>query len=169
MPDSIPNSWEPDPRQVGKNWRDMFRDPQRDGQPPGHSAPLPAARDELPDEDGGALDLTEYKPWIIHRVRSRPALMLELRRYEPRSGLWSGWAMPYHSLHAIEYVGDRLLSLDWNARRFIIEGRGLDALARQIQQGIVETVLEYTPQVWAAQPVTPLVTTIREVKAPVAS
>lgn len=164
MPDSIPNSWEPDPRQVGKNWRDMFRDPQRDGQPPSQAAQPPTTRDELPDEDGGALDLTEYKPWIVQRVRSRPALMLELRRYEPRSGLWSGWAMPYHSLYAVEYVGDRLLSLDWNARRFVIEGKGLEALARHIQRGTVETVLEYAPHVWAAQPVGSMVVAIREVK-----
>ena len=164
MPDSIPNSWEPDPRQVGKNWRDLFRDPQRDGQPPGDSATPPTARDESPDEVGGAVDLMEYKPWIVQRVRSHPALMLELRRYEPRSGLWSGWIMPYHSMFGLDFTGDRLMSLDFGGtRQFVIEGRSLDVLARHIQSGIVTAIVEYQATVWPQRSSDGVVTAIRRV------
>ncbi|EQB16949.1 hypothetical protein [Sphingobium lactosutens] len=162
MSDRNPNGWEP--KNMG-NWQAMFEQPRRDGQPPGQSAPPPPAQDDAPGEDDRAPDFTDYRPWIVQRVRSRPALMLELRRYEPRSGLWQGWAMPYHGLYAVEYVGARMLSLDFGARQFVIEGRGLDALARHIQQGTVETVLEYAPQVWAAQPVGAMVAAIKEVRA----
>ncbi|MDO7837086.1 hypothetical protein Q4610_18745 [Sphingobium sp. HBC34] len=166
MPDSIPNSWEPDPRQVGKNWRDMFRDPQRDGQPPSQAAQPPTARDELPDEDGGALDLTEYKPWIVQRVRSRPALMLELRRYEPRSGFWHSWGLPYHALCTVESVGDRMLSLDFSSgRQFVIKGRGLHELTRHIQQGTVLGIIEHSIALWPGSMTQPIVTAIRRVDA----
>lgn len=164
MPDSIPNNWEPDPRKVGKNWQDMFRDPQRDGQPPGPSAPPPAVRDELPDDEDGALNLIEYKPWIVQRVRSRPALMLELRRYEPRSGFWQGWAMPYHGLYAVEYMGDRMLSLDFGARQFVIEGRGLNELAQLIQQGTVLRMIEHCPALWPGPTTGTIIMTIRRVQ-----
>jgi hypothetical protein len=150
MSDSIPNSWEPDPRQVGKNWTDMFRDPQRDGQSPGQSASRPAM-EELPDEDCPTLDVTEYKPWILQRTRTRPALMLELRRYEPRSGQWLGWAMSYPSLYAVEYIGEKMLSLDFGTRQFVVEGHRLHELAHHIQQGRVLTIQEYAAAVWQHQ------------------
>lgn len=148
MTDRLPNSWEPDPRHAGKHWQDMFRTPQRDGKPPGQPAAPASSADDGGDEEMAAPDLTEYRPWIVQRVRSRPALMLELRRYEPRSGLWQGWAMPYHNLHAVEYVGDKLVTLDFGARQFAIEGTGLDELARHIQQGTVLSIIEHQVALW---------------------
>ena len=106
MTDRPPNSWEPDPRHVGEHWQNMFRDPRRDGQPPGQ------------------------------------AVMLELRRYEPRSGLWQGWVMPYHSLYAVEYVGDHMLSLDFGSRQFVIKGTKLERVGRLVQFGMVSSIIE---------------------------
>lgn len=165
MSDSIPNGWEPDSRQVGKNWTDMFRDPQRDGPPLGPPTIQPTI-EEPPDDESPTLDLAEYKPWILQRARTRPALMLELRRYEPRSGLWSGWAMAYHSLHAVDYVGDRLLTLDFGARQFAVEGHGLDALVQRIQQGTVLGIIEHHAALWPKSKIEAIVTAIRRVEAP---
>ncbi|MEQ6335673.1 hypothetical protein [Sphingobium sp. MK2] len=165
MPDSIPNSWEPDPRRVG-NWRAMFEQPRRDGEPPGPAAASAPLREEPADEEGRALDLTEYKPWIIQRARSQPALMLECRKFEPRARIWTGWAMAYHSLYAVEFIGDRMLSLDFGTRQFAIEGHGLDELVRHIQQGTALGVIEYAAELWPGVKASPLVTAIRRVEAP---
>ena len=132
MSDSYSNSWEP--QGLGKNWTAMFEQQSRDGKPPGGSFQTSPPQDDAPEEDTSALDLTDYKPWIIQRVRSRPALMLELRRYEPRSGLWQGWAMPYHGLYAVEYIGERMLSLDFGARPGTRAGKWRDHLFRNISR-----------------------------------
>ncbi len=108
---------------------------------------------EIADEAALALadDGSEYRPWILQRG-VRPALMLHLRRHDPKSGLWIGWELSYPHLVAVEYTGDRLLSLDFGARQFMLEGTGLDELARQLQTGNVLMVQEYDPSVWPAPP-----------------
>jgi hypothetical protein len=150
---------------TGSNWREMFEQgrggngrgvdrnmggnippAQQDGFAPTH-APAPQ-RDE-PDDDGApALDMNVYRPWTLQRGRGRPSMLLDLRRYEPKSGLWIGWQMAYPHLIAVEYIGDKMLSLDFGTRQFMIEGRGLDELARHLQQGSVVNVVEYSERVW---------------------
>ena len=120
-------------------WREMF-EATRGGGGRGMGAPAappPLTRDEPPMEDALELDLTDYKPWVLQRGRSRPAMMLHLRRYEEKSGLWMGWQLAYHTLAAVEYIGGQMLSLDFGKRQFMIEGTGLDELARHLQQGTV--------------------------------
>ena len=141
------------------NWREMF-EPGRDGGraagvPPGLNPKPPIADDHL------AIDLTEYRPWVVQRVRTRPALMLDLRRYESKAGFWTGWAMAYPSLLAVEYTGDRIVSLDFGARKFIIEGNGLDALVGLIQQGLVIAVNEHSSAVWPQHGGNASITSIR--------
>jgi hypothetical protein len=107
--------------------------------------------EEITDEAAMALafDEAEYKPWVLQRGRSRPAMMLHLRRYEPKSGLWVGWQLAYPHLVAVEYTGDRLLSLDFGTRHFIVEGSGLHELARHLQIGSVLMVQEFAKGVWS--------------------
>ncbi len=95
-----------------------------------------------------ALNTQEYHPWVLQRGRTRPAMMLHLRRYESKSGLWMGWQLSYPSLIAAEYTGDRLLSLDFGSRQFIIEGQGLGELITRLQSGEVLCVQEYSPNIW---------------------
>ncbi|WP_067734193.1 hypothetical protein [Novosphingobium naphthalenivorans] len=153
MSDYQANGWEPDPAKMG-NWREMF-EPRRPVPPNPASTPRPV---EPPGGQGGAQaaayedgdaeeavthDPSIYKPWVLQRGRSRPPLMLELRRYEPKSGMWQSWMVSYPHLIAVELTGDRLLSLDFGSRQFVIEGSGLDELARHLQQGSVVTVVEF--------------------------
>lgn len=159
--------WEPDPRRMG-NWRAMFEQPRRDGEPPGPPGPLPAdttTYDDTALDDAAEGDAREYRPWILQRGRSRPAMMLGLRRFDPRAGFWQGWGMPYPSLYAVEYMGDRMLSLDFGSRQFVIEGDGLMPLARYIKQGAVAVIQEYAAPVWPERPEGPIVTAIRRVGA----
>lgn len=111
-----------------------------------------------------ALGARDYRPWLLQRGRSRPSLMLELRRHEPRSGLWSSWAMAYHSLYALDQTGERMLSLDFGHRQFVIEGHGLDKLAQYIQQGSALAVIEHSAALWPARPDGPCVTAIRRIE-----
>lgn len=154
------------------HWRNMF---ERGGTPPkqgqnGHAAagpfgglddgyqpPPPGAdgraslsHEEITDEAAMALalDPAEYRPWILQRGRGHPPLMLHLRRYEPKSGLWQGWQVSYPHLIAVEYTGDTLLSLDFGTRQFVIEGRGFGELIRHLQSGTVLLLQEYAPVVW---------------------
>lgn len=121
--------------------------PQRAGEP----APLSHA--DITDEAAMALalDASEYKPWVLQRGRTRPPMMLHLRRFEPKSGLWMGWQISYPHLFAVEYVGDKMLSLDFGQRQFMIEGTALDELARHLQSGSVLMVQEFCDKAWRSR------------------
>ena len=152
------SGWEPDPKKMG-NWQAMFEPARRGGQPP---EPPPASADGGAREDGAtAPDPREYHPWMLQRGRSRPAMMVELRRFEPRSGLWQGWVLSYPSLHAVEYMGERMLSLDFGLRKFVLEGDGLSELTARLQQGVVLAIQEYCEKVWPQRPAGPIVSAIR--------
>lgn len=110
----------------------------------------PMSPQAITDEAAMALtlDTAEYRPWILQRGRGQPPLMLDLRRYDARSGQWLGWQVSYPHLAAVEYTGDKFLSLDFGARQFVIEGRGLLELPRFIQQGSVLALVEYSQARW---------------------
>lgn len=175
------------------NWRAMFeRDrqdrapvsgamPQASNIPPHQPAPLPAfgyddgydparqgaapmSSQQVVDEAALALadDIQEYRPWILQRG-TRPLMMLHLRRFDAQAGHWLGWQMSYPSLLAVEYIGDRLLSLDFGNRHFAIEGTSLGELARHLQTGSVQTVVEYAQEIWARSSNESAVTKIRSV------
>lgn len=51
-----------------------------------HLLPPLLPHDEPREDDGPPdLDTVEHKPWALQRGRSRPAMMLHLRRFEPKS------------------------------------------------------------------------------------
>jgi hypothetical protein len=140
----------------------MF-DPNRPGDRNSGASPPPLRRDEPPDDEGLKLDLTDYKPWVLQRGRSRPSMLLDLRRYEPKSGLWIGWQLSYPHLQAVEYIGERMLSMDFGTRQFVIEGSGLSELVRYLQQGSVQMILEYSAQVWPHRASGPVISAITKV------
>lgn len=147
---------------MGTNWRDMFEDDRRP-RPGAAAAPPPPAPVE--EEEPVAPDLALYRPWIIQRGRSRPALLLDLRKFDPRSGLLIGWQASYPYLVAADYVGERMLSLDFGARKFVIEGTDLTELVRHLQQGTVLAIQEYSVEVWPQVPEGPIVTRISKIDA----
>lgn len=157
MTDNTSQGWEPDPRKMG-NWRAMF-EPPRGSEPPG--PPPAAAFDDATEDRPPQLDPRQYHPWTLQRGRTRPAMMLELRRFERRSGLWQGWVLSYPSLHAVEYMGERMLSLDFGPRKFVLEGDGLTELAARLQQGAVLAIQEYCEQVWPQHSAGPIISAIR--------
>ena len=143
------------------NWRDQFEE-ERTGRPAVPPPPSVVADD---GEETGAPDLAVYRPWIIQRGRTRPALLLNLRKFDPRSGLLIGWQASYPYLVAADYVGERMLSLDFGARKFVIEGTDLSELVRHLQQGTVLAIQEYSTKVWPQAPEGPIVTAINKVEA----
>ena len=146
---------------MGTNWRDMFEQERpRPGEAAAPSSPTP-----VEEEESIAPDLALYRPWIIQRGRSRPALLLNLRKFDPRSGLLIGWQASYPYLVAADYVGERMLSLDFGSRQFVIEGSDLTELVRHLQQGTVLAIQEYSAQVWPQAPDGPIVTRISKVEA----
>jgi hypothetical protein len=54
-------------------------------------------------------------------------------------------------LSAVEYIGDKMLSLDFGTRQFVIEGSGLDELVRHLQLGTVMKIQEYNAEIWPAR------------------
>lgn len=130
---------------TGNSWTEMF-EPRGPRSVPG-VPPVPA-QTLSEDPEGPELDPVTYRPWIVQRGRSRAALLLHLRRYEERSGLWSGWALSYPHLVAVEYTGDQMLSLDFGTRQFMIQGTGLDELVRHLQAGSVLAIQEYSAKAW---------------------
>jgi hypothetical protein len=112
------------------------------------AAPLPPS--QITEEAALALavDTREYRPWTLQRGRSHPAMMLHLRRFEPKSGFWLGWQVSYPHLVAVEYTGDTMLSLDFGARQFVLAGQGLTELVAHLQTGTVLTVTEFSDRIW---------------------
>lgn len=143
-------------------WQDAF-EPGR-GRVGGGAPPSAVGGDPLDAEP--AIDLAEYRPWVLQRVRSRPAMLLHLRRLELRSGLWMGWAMSYPHLQAVEYVGDQMLSLDFGTRHFVVQGLGLGQLIEPLQQGMVTALIEYSGAVWPQRPDGPVITSIQRLGGP---
>ncbi|RYM05713.1 hypothetical protein [Sphingobium cupriresistens] len=161
MADQPGNPWNP-AKQLGTQWQErLFGEGAGPSTGPTRT---PAPPDDAALEDDViAPDLRNYRPWIIQRGRSRSATMLGLRRFDPRGGHWLGFGLPYHGLFAVEYVGDKMVSLDFGMRQFVIEGRGLDELAQRIKQGSIATILEYAPAIWPDSPQGAIVTSIRRV------
>jgi hypothetical protein len=150
------------------NWRDMFEPSRNTGRGIGRdgiSAPPSSQpeREALPVDDGLDIDTTDYKPWVLQRGRGRPVMMLHLRRFDPKSGLWIGWQLAYPHLVAVEYIGDKMLSLDFGTRQFMIEGTGLGELARHLQSGSVLMVQEYCEKVWPVRFSGPIVTSVKKI------
>lgn len=156
--------WQPDAQKMG-NWRSMFEAPRHGGTPPGASAPEPppTAAAGLGEDAGNTPDPSVYRPWVLQRGGTRPSMMLDFRRYEHRSGLWSGWAIAYPYLVGLEYTGDRMLSLDFGKSHVMILGSGLDELVRHVQQGNVVAIQEYAAAIWPSRSGSPVVDSIRQV------
>lgn len=143
------------------HWTSMFEQPGRGtGRAPVGVPPAASLGREEPNPDDIVLDMTEYRPWVLQRVRSRPAMMLHLRRYEPKSGLWMGWAVSYAHLAAVEYIGDRMLSLDLGARQFVVRGEGLTGIVEPLQAGTVLALQEYSASIWPSRSAGPTITSI---------
>lgn len=149
--------WEPDPSKMG-NWRSMFEQ-SRGGQPSVAPPPTPPHIQEV-EEEPLAPDLAFYRPWVVQRGRTRPALLLNLRKFDPKSGLLIGWQASYPYLVSADYVGEKMLSLDFGRRQFVIQGSDLTELVRHLQQGTVLAIQEYSNQVWPELPPGPVITAI---------
>jgi hypothetical protein len=140
------------------NWRDKFEQGRNGG-------PVPPPPPQVEEEETSiAPDLVVYRPWIIQRGRSRPALLLNLRKFDPRSGLLVGWQASYPYLISADYVGEKMLSLDFGRRQFVIQGSDLSELVRHLQQGTVLAIQEYSANVWPVQPEGPVVTVIGKIE-----
>jgi hypothetical protein len=101
--------------------------------------------------------------WALQRGRTRPAALPNLRWFDPRAGMWLGCAMAYPQLIAAEYVGERMVSLDFGKRQFVVEGEQLGELIRRIQDGSVIAIQEYAPTVWPQRPAGPYIASIRRI------
>lgn len=154
--------WEPDPAKLGNNWQSMF-ETRRTGPTPPPDQPAAPATEAFDDADIPRIDAAEYRPWILQRGHSHAALMLALSWFDAKAGLWHGSAIAYPSLYAVDTIGERLLSLDFGARHFVVEGNGLDVLARYLLQGSVLKIIEYAAPIWPTRIDGPVVTAIRRV------
>jgi hypothetical protein len=154
----------------GTHWRDMLTQQGRGTREVGGAAASPLlppppepSPNELPIDDELHLDIAEYRPWVLQRGRTRPAALLNLRWYDPRAGMWLGCAMAYPQLIAAEYVGERMVSLDFGKRQFVLEGEQLGELIRRIQEGSVIAIQEYAPAVWPQRTAGPVITSLKRV------
>lgn len=130
------------------SWQEMLepRRPAPAATPSANSAAVAEA--EPADETAPPPDPKAYQPWLLQRGRTRPALLLDFRRFDPKSGLLIGCQMPLMHLAAIDYIGDRMVTLDFGPRQFVIEGVGLSDLIRHLQQGTVLAIQEFSERTW---------------------
>lgn len=147
---------------MDKTWQDAFR--PKGG---GSETPPPFPPSAMPEADEDDLaevpDPSSYRPWIVQRGRGRPAMFLDLRKFDPRTGDIIGSQVSYPSLIAIDYLGDHLVSLDFGHRHYVIEGTGLGELARRLQQGAVLAIQEFSGRIWQQPASGPIVTKIEKV------
>jgi hypothetical protein len=107
----------------------------------------------------------EYRPWILQRGSGRPAMLLDLRRYDPKTGTLTGSLVSYPQLMAVDYWGDRVVTLDFGSRHYVIEGAGLGDLPRWLQQGAVLAIQEYSSKIWPRRGDGALISKIAEIDA----
>lgn len=119
--------------------------------------------DEVENELTPAPDPATYQPWILQRGRGRPAMFIDLRRFEPKTGTMSGSQISYPHLVAVEYTGDTMVSLDFGTRHFVIRGEGLYELVQRLQMGSVLALQEYSARVWPTKPAGPIITAIEKI------
>lgn len=126
------------------NWQEMF-----DKQRPAATLVKPEPASDVASEPEFAPppDPREYKPWILQRG-GRPALFIDLRRFDPKAGFLIGCQMSYPHLVAVDYIGDHMVALDFGSRQFVIEGESLSELPPRIQQGSVLAIQQYSTQIW---------------------
>jgi hypothetical protein len=153
------NPWEPDHRKLG-NWTEMFEQQRHGGALPEQAPAPPAAYD---DAQMPEIDPVEYRPWILQR--GHRGMMLALRWFDTKAGLWHGSAVAYHSLYAVDLIGDRMLSLDFGVRQFVLEGSGLDVLGQYLLAGSVLKIIQYAQPIWPTHADGPVVTAIRKIVA----
>lgn len=137
------------------NWQAMFeKRPEETTRERDAPSAAPEEADIAPPPDP-----REYKPWLLQRG-ARPAMFLDLRRFDPRTQTLIGCQVSYPYLYAIDYVGDHMVSLDFGSRIFVIEGRLLGELAARLQSGMVLAIHEYSATIWPCKPNGPVVTRI---------
>lgn len=151
----------------GTHWRDMLSQQGHGGRQVGGDAtpPPPPPPRELEVDEDLPLDVAEYQPWVLQRGRSRPAALLDMRWYDARASLWLGCALAYPQLAAAEYIGDKMVSLDFGKRQFVLEGEGLGELIRRIQEGSVIRIQEYASSVWPRKPAGAIINSIKRLGA----
>lgn len=151
----------------GTHWRDMLNHPARSvpHHLGGDPAMLARASAERDDDDDLMLDMDVYQPWLLQRGRTRPATLLDLRWYDKRGSLWLGCAIAYPQLVAADYTSDKMLSLDFGKRQFILKGVGLDALLHRLCDYSVIAIQEYAPTIWPQRPSGPMIASIERVGA----
>lgn len=70
----------------------------------------------------------------------------------------------YPHLIAVEYTGDKMLSLDFGTRQFILQGYGLNELTARLQQNTVLMIQEYSDKVWPVRGAGGVITSITKVE-----
>lgn len=117
------------------------------------------AQDEFDELPG--VDPTSYKPFFVQRGRSRPAMFLDLRCFDARSGALKGTMLSYPQLVAIDYVDDHTILLDFGMRHVRIEGDGLAELIARLHSGNVSVIQAWSPKIWGErEPTGPIVRAI---------
>lgn len=149
----------------GTHWRDMLSQQGHGGRQVGGEPTPPPRQQAEPELDDPTLDMAEYRPWLLQRGRSRPAALLDLRWFDARASLWLGCAIAYPQLAAAEYIGERMLSLDFGKRQFVLEGEGLGELVRRIQDGSVIRIQEYASAIWPRKPIGAIINSIKRLGA----
>lgn len=131
-----------------RTWGDMFATTP----PSSDAAPLSAAdaaKDELDLVPG--VDPTAYRACLLKRGAGRPALFIDFRSFDARSGALRGTMLSYPMLSAIDYVDDHTLLLDFGMRQIRIEGEKLGELIAHLHAGSVTAVQAYSPKIWGDQ------------------
>lgn len=122
----------------------------------GKDAESPIAAPDLVIASDEALpplpDPSAYKPYHLQRGPSRPAMFLDLRRFDARAGTLVGSMLSYPSLVAIDYFDDTIIDLNFGLRNIRIEGKGLGELIQRLQTGSVLFIQQYTHKIWPERP-----------------
>lgn len=128
-----------------RNWEEFYKRSPASGTP----SVKEDAQDEFDELPG--IDPREYKPFFLQRGRSRPAMFLDLRSIDPRSGALTGTMLSYPQLVAVDYVDDHTILLDFGMRHVRIEGEGLAELIARLHSGSVSVVQAWSPKIWGAE------------------
>ena len=124
-------------------WAQFYKDRSSPAEPTAATQEEPDNFDAVP-----GFDPAEYKAFIVQRGRSRPAMFIDLRSIDARSGVLQGAMLSYPQLVAVDYVDDHTILLDFGVRQVRIEGAGLSELIQRLHSGSVSVVQVYSAKIW---------------------
>lgn len=138
---------------TGRTWKGLL---ERAGKAAPQPTPPRAPPDPAPSAPQGApaapvAEPADYRAFVVDRANRRQA-MLELRMFEPQTGVEEGYLVSVPNFKQAYFIGTDRVVLHFGQTFFKVEGRGVRQMVELLKQGNLVTLQEWNARYWAEPP-----------------